>query len=71
MVFKCNCRQRNVPGKHSVSLFQATVAGFRGKVDGNYQQLVFQVHDFHIFLDIQMRIFRWTASCHENSSVVS
>ena len=26
---------RHLPGKHSVPFFWATVAGFRGKVDGN------------------------------------
>ena len=35
------------PGKHSIYtyiylFFSATVPGFRGKVDGTYQQLVFQ-----------------------------
>ena len=33
-----------LPGKHrKVHFFKATVAGFRGKIDGNKQQLVFQV----------------------------
>ena len=35
--------KRQVPGKPSVPFFLATVAGFRDKVDGNLQQLVFQV----------------------------
>ena len=34
----------SLPGKHrKVPFFEATVAGFRGKVDGHEQQLVFQV----------------------------
>ena len=33
------------PGKHKkVPLFEATMAGFRGKVDGNEQQLAFSRH---------------------------
>ena len=32
----------SLPGKHrKVPFFEATVAGFRGRVDGNEQQLVF------------------------------
>ena len=36
----------HTPGKHSVPFFKATVAVFRGKVDGNSQQLVFQAFVF-------------------------
>lgn len=35
--------QIHLPGKHSVPFDWATVTGFRGRVDGNEQQLVFRV----------------------------
>ena len=35
MTQRIPCHLNRIPGKPSVPFFEATVAGFRGKVDGN------------------------------------